>query len=287
LSSPREIKKRIVSVTNTKKITRTMEMVATAKSKKMSNKVNASKPYSDKIKELIGSLASLSSKVESPLLRKEEAPKKIALLVVTANRGLCGGYNSNIIRMTKLKIADLKAKGIAYDLYAIGKKGIAFFKFAKENLKQGYIHIDDKSGYEEAETFANLFMEEFSDGKIDGFEIISTHYVSSAEQVPLLTKVLPIEPPEGSAEVNDLVIYEPSPEAILNSLLPQVIKTSIFKVLLEAVCSEQIARRMAMKSATDAATDMIKALTRGYNRARQSKITQEISEIVAGSNSQS
>ncbi len=263
-----------------------MEMVATAKSKKMSNKVNASKPYSDKIKELIGSLASLSSKVESPLLRKEENPNRIALLVVTANRGLCGGYNSNIIRMTKVKIADLKAKGIAYDLYAIGKKGIAFFKFAKETLKQGYIHIDDKSGYEEAETFANLFMEEFSEGKIDGFEIISTHYVSSAEQVPLLTKVLPIEPPTGSAEVNDLVIYEPSPEAILNSLLPQVIKTTIFKVLLEAVCSEQIARRMAMKSATDAATDMIKALTRGYNRARQSKITQEISEIVAGSNSQ-
>jgi F-type H+-transporting ATPase subunit gamma len=286
LASPREIKKRIVSVTNTKKITRTMEMVATAKSKKMSNKVNASKPYSEKIKELIGSLSSLSSKVNSPLLRNEKEPKRIALLVVTANRGLCGGYNGNIIKMTKLKIADLKSKGIAYDIYVIGKKGISYFKFAKETVKQSFINIDDTSGYKEAEFFATMFMDEFSESKIDGLEVISTHFISSAEQAPVITKILPIAPEAGKSDVNDLVIYEPSPEAILNSLLPQVIKTSLYKIILEAVCSEQIARRMAMKSATDAATDMIKALTRGYNRARQSKITQEISEIVAGADSQ-
>ena len=163
MASPREIKKRIVSVTNTKKITRTMEMVATAKSKKMSNRVNASKPFSDKIKELVGSLASLTDKVESPLLRREESPKKIAVLVVTANRGLCGGYNSNILRMTRSYLADLKKKGIAYDLYVIGKKGISFFKFTKEPVVQAFTNIDDNSGYAEAESFANLFMDAFAD----------------------------------------------------------------------------------------------------------------------------
>lgn len=285
MASPREIKKRIVSVTNTKKITRTMEMVATAKSKKMSNRVNASKPFSDKIKELVGSLSSLSSKVESPFLRKEEVPRKIAILVVTANRGLCGGYNSNILRMTRSFISELKAKGIGYDLYVIGKKGISFFKFAKEPVVQSFINIDDNSGYKEAEFFANLFMDEFAAKKIDGLEVISTVYHSSADQRAEITRVLPIEEPTGTKEVNDSVIYEPSPEAILNSLLPQVIKTAMYKMILEAVCSEQIARRIAMKSATDAATEMIKVLVRGYNRVRQSKITQEISEIVAGADS--
>ena len=286
MASPREIKKRIVSVTNTKKITRTMEMVATAKSKKMSNKVNASKPYSDKIKELVGSLASLSSKVNSPYLRQVEVPRKLAILVVTANRGLCGGYNSNVIRLAKSRIAELKSSGISYDLYVIGKKGISYFKFAKEPVVQSFVNIDDNSGYKEAEFFATLFMDEFAEEKIDGIEVISTHFHSSAEQVAGFTKVLPIEPPTGKQEVNENILYEPNPAAILNSLLPQVIKTAFYKILLEAVCSEQIARRIAMKSATDAATEMIKTLVRGYNRVRQAKITQEISEIVAGADSQ-
>jgi len=285
LASPREIKKRIVSVSNTKKITRTMEMVATAKSKKMSNRVNASKPFSDKIKELVGSLSSLASKVESPLLRREENPKKIAILVVTANRGLCGGYNGNILRMTRSFVAELKSKGIAYDLYVIGKKGISYFRFAKEPIKQSFINIDDNSGYKEAEFFANLFMEEFSNKRIDGLEVISTVYHSSADQRSEITRVLPIEPPSDAQEVSESIIYEPSPESILNSLLPLVIKTVLYKIILEAVCSEQIARRIAMKSATDAASEMIKVLVRGYNRVRQSKITQEISEIVAGADS--
>ena len=128
-------------------------------------------------------------------------------------------------------------------------------------------------------------MEEFSSKKIDGLEVISTVYHSSADQRAEITRVLPIEPPSGTKDVNDSVIYEPSPEVILNSLLPLVIKTAMYKMILEAVCSEQIARRIAMKSATDAATDMIKILVRGYNRVRQSKITQEISEIVAGADS--
>ncbi|MCP5498605.1 MAG: ATP synthase F1 subunit gamma [Leptospiraceae bacterium] len=286
MASPREIKKRINSVKNTKKITRTMEMVATAKSKKMSDKVNASKPFSDKVKEMVGSLSSLSSQVQSPLLRKPEKIQKVALLVITANRGLCGGYNSNTIRIARNRLKEFTEKGITCDLYVIGKKGISFFKYIKQNVVESYTNIDDNSGYKEAEFFAKKFMKLFADESIDAVEIVSTVYHSSSSQTPELTKILPLESSEGSsASVQDSIIYEPDPQKILESLLPLVIKTGFYKAIMEAVCSEQIARRIAMKSATDAASEMIKLLTRGYNRVRQAKITQEISEIVGGADS--
>jgi F-type H+-transporting ATPase subunit gamma len=285
LATPREIKKRITSVKNTRKITRTMEMVATSKAKKMSNKVNASKPFAQKIDELMDSLSSLSSSIESPLLRKPEKIQKVALLVITANRGLCGGYNSNVLKMVKIRVTELKEKGIEYELHVIGKKGISFFKFIKEKLASSYTNIDDKAGYSEAEHFANLFKDKFSTGEVDAVEIISTVYHSSAHQTPEISQVLPIEPKSGGKGSEEFVLYEPSPERILESLLPMVVNMAFYKAILEAVTSEQIARRIAMKAATDAAGEMVKILTRGYNRVRQAKITQEISEIVAGADS--
>lgn len=286
MATPREIKKRINSIKNTRKITRTMEMVSTAKAKKMSDKVNASKPFSDKLKELMGSLSSLSSQVESPYLRKPDTIKKVAILVVTANRGLCGGYNSNTLKLARNRLTELKEKGTAYDLYVIGKKAISYFKYVKEPMKESYTNIDDSSGYKEAEFYANLFMELFASEQTDAVEIISTIYISSANQKPVITKVLPVEAPKiDGAAVNEVVIYEPNPTEILESLLPQMVKTAFYKAIVEAVCSEQIARRIAMKSATDAAGEMIKLLTRNYNRIRQSKITQEISEIVGAADS--
>jgi F-type H+-transporting ATPase subunit gamma len=285
LATPREIKKRINSVKNTRKITRTMEMVATSKAKKMSNKANASKPYAEKISELASSLGSLAANVNSPLLRKPEVIKKVGLLVVTANRGLCGGYNGNVIRLARARMHELKSQGIEVDLYVVGKKGISFFKYAKESVVQSFTNLDDKSGYDVAEGYANIFKELFISGKIDKVEAITTVYHSSANQKAEIVSILPIEPPKGSNKSSGMVIYEPSPEKILESLLPEVINMSFYKLSLEAVTSEQIARRVAMKSATDAASEMIKLLTRGYNRVRQAKITQEISEIVAGADS--
>jgi F-type H+-transporting ATPase subunit gamma len=285
LATPREIKKRINSVKNTRKITRTMEMVATSKAKKMSNKVNASKPFSEKLSELVGSLSGLSTTIHSPLLRKVDHIKKIALLVITANRGLCGGYNGNILRMTKARLVELKSEGIEVDLYVVGKKGISFFKYAKVPVVQSFTDLDDRSGYEVAENYANLFTDLFINEKVDRVDIISTVYHSSANQKPEMHTILPLSSKEESKGTSSQVIYEPSPERILESLLPQVVKSIFYKICLEAVTSEQIARRVAMKSATDAASDMIKLLTRGYNRIRQAKITQEISEIVAGADS--
>ncbi|AYV55011.1 ATP synthase F1 subunit gamma [Leptospira kmetyi] len=284
MATPREIKKRITSVKNTRKITRTMEMVSTAKSKKISDRVNASHPFSNKIKELVSSLASLGGVVHSPFLRRPDKIKTVALLVITANRGLCGGYNSNVNRLAKAKVAEWKKAGVNVRLFIVGKKGISFFKFAGEKAEKTYTHLDDKSGYKEAEEFANLFLELFAKEEVDAVEIVSTVYYSSASQKPEVTRVLPFEvAKEGS--VSDMIAYEPSPETVLESLLPLVVKTAFLKAILEANCSEQIARRIAMKSATDAASEMIKLLTRGYNRVRQAKITQEISEIVAGADS--
>ncbi len=288
MATPREIKKRINTVKNTKKITRTMEMVSTAKSKKAMDRVLASHPYSLKIKELVQSLSNLGSVIESPYLRNVTQPKKIGILVITANRGLCGGYNSNVCKMAKARYIELKSKGIETEIIMVGKKGINFFRFSKIPVAKSYTNIDDKSGYKEADEFATSFMTDFASGKLDGVEIISTVFHSSANQEAGITNVLPIKPVESSnkkASVSDSTIFEPSPKQILEGLLPLTIKTAFLKAILEAVCSEHIARRMAMKSATDAASDMIKLLTRGYNRVRQAKITQEISEIVGGADS--
>jgi F-type H+-transporting ATPase subunit gamma len=261
-----------------------MEMVATSKAKKMSNKANASKPYAEKISELASSLGSLAN-VNIPLLRKPEVIKKVGLLVVTANRGLCGGYNGNVIRLARARMHELKSQGIEVELYVVGKKGISFFKYIKESVTQSFTNLDDKSGYDIAEGYANIFKGLFISGKIDKVEAITTVYHSSANQKAEIVPILPIEPPKGSKISSGMVIYEPSPEKILEALLPEVINMVFYKLSLEAVTSEQIARRVAMKSATDAASEMIKLLTRGYNRVRQAKITQEISEIVAGADS--
>lgn len=269
-----------------------MEMVSTAKSKKASDRVNASQPYARKVRELVNSLSSLAKQVESPYLRKPDKIQKVGVFVITANRGLCGGYNANVNRLALKRIQEWKSQGAEVELYVVGKKGISYFKYQKIPVAAGYTHIDDKSGYKEAEEFARFFMEKFASQELDAVEIVSTIYKSAASQVPGITPILPIQESsqeqvstEQQGKINENIIYEPNPTFILAKLLPMVIKTAFQRAILEALCSEHIARRIAMKSATDAAGDMIKTLIRGYNRARQAKITQEISEIVGGASS--
>ncbi|MDF3820576.1 ATP synthase F1 subunit gamma [Leptospira sp. 96542] len=283
MATPREIKKRITSVKNTRKITRTMEMVSTAKAKKASNKVNAAKPYADLTRELVSSLSSLASIIQSPFLRKPDKIRKVAILAITANRGLCGGFNSSILKMVKNRMEELKSKGVEVEIHAAGKKAIAFFKFARIETVTSYTNIDDKAGSKEANDLATYFMERFANETVDAVEIISTHYLSAANQRPEITSVLPLTMEENTGkDSGPEILYEPDPKTILENLLPLVIKTTFVKIILESVASEHIARRIAMKAATDAAGEMIKVLTRGYNRVRQAKITQEISEIVGG-----
>lgn len=261
-----------------------MEMVSTAKAKKATNKVNAAKPYADLTRELVSSLSSLAGIIHSPYLRKPDKIRKVAILAIAANRGLCGGFNSNLLRMVKNRIEELKSKGVEVEVHAAGKKAISFFKFAKVELVTSYTNIDDKAGSKEANDLASYFMERFANESVDSVEIISTHYYSAANQKPEITSVLPLQMEDTGSKGSSgpEVLYEPDPKTILENLLPMVIKTTFVKIILESVASEHIARRVAMKAATDAAGEMIKLLTRGYNRVRQAKITQEISEIVGG-----
>ena len=287
MASARDIKKRIVSVKSTKKITRTMELVSTAKSKKAVDRVQAAMPFASKTQELIGSLVE-GSAIHHPLLRVPDKPNKVALLVTTANRGLCGAFNNNVVKLSMNRYEELKKEDVEVNLYIIGKKGVSVFKFNNYEIEETYTHIDDRPTFEQAQEFADLFIKLFSEEKIDGAEIIYTKYFSAGSQRAHIQSVLPLQlqsDDEAEASFAGEAIFEPSPEAILYSLLPRAVRVMYYRALLDSAASEQIARRIAMKNATDAASDMIKDMTLQYNRARQAKITQEIAEIVSGAES--
>ncbi len=260
-----------------------MEMVSTAKAKKATNKVNAAKPYAMLTAELVASLSGLADLIQSPYLRHPSKIRKVAILAITANRGLCGGFNSNLLRMVRNRVEEWKTKGVEVEIHAGGKKAISYFKFMKMETVSSHTNLDDKAGAKEAIALANYFMGRFANETVDAVEIISTHYLSAASQRPEIYQVLPIEmKASGTSSSGVEVLYEPDPKTILENLLPLVIRTAFTRIIFESAASEHIARRVAMKSATDAAGEMIKLLTRGYNRVRQAKITQEISEIVGG-----
>lgn len=283
MATSKEIRNRIGSVQNTKKITRTMELVSTAKAKKAVDKVVASRPYADKISELISSLAAQGEVADHPLLRKHAHVRRALVVVVTANRGLCGGYNANILRAAAQLIDDYKKNNVEVIVHLIGKKAVSFFNYQKIPYAASFTHVDDKLTFADAQKFAEDYMEKFSLEAVDKIDLVYTRYLSAAQQRPVTETILPVEIPSGEGSQKTLpFIFEPDPQAILKSLLPKAICQNLYQSLLDAMASEQIARRIAMKNATDAASDMIKALTKQYNRVRQAKITQEIAEIVGG-----
>jgi F-type H+-transporting ATPase subunit gamma len=283
MATSKEIRSRIGSVQNTKKITRTMELVSTAKAKKAVDKVVASRPYAQKIKELIGSLAAQGEVADHPLLRRHANIRKALVVVVTANRGLCGGYNTNIIRSSVALIEAYKKAGVEVVVHVIGKKAISFFNYQKIPYAASFTNVDDKLRFSDAQKFAETYMEAFSLETVDKIDIVYTKYINAAVQKPIVETVLPVEINTEEKEHKSLpFLFEPDPQAILESLLPKAICMNVYQSLIDAIASEQIARRIAMKSATDAASDMIKSLTLQYNRIRQAKITQEIAEIVGG-----
>ena len=208
-----------------------------------------------------------------------------ALLVVSANRGLCGGYNTNVLVKAERWIQSQREVGRETDVSMVGKKGVARAKFRQIPLVATYTHIEDRPSFREADEFARGFMERFLAGEVDQVWVLSTRYVSAATQTPTLTQILPIQPPEreGDAEApaSDF-LFEPDPVTILESLLPFYVSQLVYRLLIEAACSEQLARRLAMKLATDNAEELTKMYTRVYNRQRQAGITQQIMEIVGG-----
>ena len=284
----KDIKKKITSISNTRKITRTMEMVAAAKSKQTIDRVEASTPYSSKLTELLNSLTG-GQNVDHFLVREKEKVQKSALLVVTANRGLCGGYNTNVANLAEKWVRAEEAEGREAHVMMVGKKGISRFRFRKVEVAEKRTDIEDKPSFSQAAEIADGFIESFRKGEVDRVMVAVTRYHSAVVQQADLFQLLPIIPPETDeadgeevSQQNTDFIFEPDPERILEDLLPFSVKHTMYRLLLEAAAGEQIARRVAMKLATDNAGELTRFYTGKYNRERQASITQQIMEIVGG-----
>ena len=284
MATARELKNKIRSVKNTQKITRTMEMISTAKARVCQKRIEAAQPYGDRLAHILQDLKSAGADATHPLLRVPEETRSEVLFVITANRGLCGGYNSNVLRVAERYLDRRQAEGVEVEVHMIGKKGIARFRYTQREVHKKYIDFDDQSTFAQAEAAIQPMLERYAAGDIDAVSVVFTHYMNSARQQPVARAMLPIPTDEGGkGKPAGNFMLEPSPEAILESLLPLSLKTQLFQALLEAVTGEQIARRNAMKSATDNASEMQKKYTQLYNRNRQASITQEILEVIGGS----
>src|SRR5213594_2758852 len=290
MPKPRELRRRIKSVQSTRKITKTMELVATSKLKRAQDRVVAARPYATALAEVIGDLYAPELAERFPLLRQPKAPGvsgRVALIVITANRGLCGAFNANLIREARRRIEQLEAEGAGVDLHLIGKKGITYFKFAKRAAASQRTGVGDKPTPSHAAEVVGPLMTQFESGALDAVEVVFAQFKSAVSTPPTTLRVLPIAPP-GTTDpgrkpgVAGNYILKPSAEAILEQLLPLYVRNQIYRALVETAAAEHGARRTAMKNATDSAGDILDLLRRTYNRARQAVITQELAEIVGG-----
>ena len=283
MAKGRELKGRIKSVENTRKITRTMEMVATSKMKRAQDRVVAARPYANALTDVISSLYSSDLAERFPLLRQPATPRRVALVVLTSNRGLAGGFNANLIKEARARIAELERSGLQVDVHVIGKKGLGYFKYVGRALASQRIDITDRPTAENAAEIVDQLMNDFIAGQIDGVYVTYSKFNSVLNTPPTTDRVLPVTPPEAKAGgvQRDYLLF-PNAEAILTELLPSYVRNSVYRALVETVAGEQCARRTAMKNATDNAGDILNVLRRTYNRARQAQITQEIAEIVGG-----
>ncbi len=275
-----DVKRRIKSVENTRQITRTMELVATSKLKKATDRVRAAAPYSDALASIVGSLYAPELSEKFPLLRRPEKVERVAVLLLTANRGLAGGFNANLIKEARYLLERFAEEGVETDLHIVGKKGIAYFRFRGHAIASTRIDIGDNPSMEDAESVIAGLRDEFAAGRIDAVHIVSSEFISAMSTPPRVTELLPIQG-SGSGGLDNFILT-PKAEILLERLLPAYLRNSTYRALVENVAAEQGARRSAMKSATDNAGDVLEYLTRSYNRARQGQITQEIAEIVGG-----
>ncbi len=281
MQSTKEVKRRIRSVENTRQITRTMEMVATSKLKRATDRVRAAEPYGDALGAIVRSLYLRKLAEAFPLLHQPEEIRRVAVLVVTANRGLCGGFNAGIIREARLLREDLLEKGQEPELHVVGKKGIAFFSFREIPLALQKVDLGDAPTVEDAEDIIRPFLDRFEARELDQLLLVSAEFRSALSTPPRVFEVLPVRPPK-KVQPADHYILSPGLHVLVNRLLPAYLRNIVYRALVENAAAEQGARRTAMKSATDNAGDMLETLTRNYNRARQGQITQQISEIVGG-----
>ena len=282
MAKGRELKGRIRSVQNTRKITRTMEMVSTSKLKRAQDRVEAARPYAERLAGVIGRLLTPELAARYPLLRQPERVRRAAVLLLTSNRGLAGAFNANLIRETRGLLARLRSEGAEVELHAAGKKGIGFFRYQGETLGTAAADISDRPGAADAERLVDGLMARFVAGELDAVYVVYAKFNSALSTPPTTQQLLPVAPPEGGQGGDADYILEPSGDEILGRILPLYVRNSVYRALVETAAAEHGARRTAMKNATDNAGDILETLTRTYNRVRQAAITQEIAEIVGG-----
>ena len=281
MAKGRELKSRIKSVENTRKITRTMEMVATSKMKRAQDRVSAARPYAQALSDVIASLYSPDLAEQFPLLRQPSQVRRAAVMLLTANRGLAGAFNANLIKEARATIARLEGEGVTVDLHAVGRKGLGYFRYIGRAIASSRTDISDRPTAENAAELVNDLTAAFARGDIDAVYVIYPNFKSVLSAPPATVQVLPVQPPESGAKQRDYILA-PDAQTILGELLPLYVRNSVYRALVEMTAAFYAAQRTAMKNATDNATDMLKILGRTYNRARQATITQEIAEIVGG-----
>ena len=281
MAKGRELKGRIKSVEGTRKITRTMEMVATSKLKRAQDRVVAARPYARALSEVIADLYTPDLAERFPLLRQPGRVRRAAVLLITSNRGLAGAFNSNLIRETRNLLAKLEGEGTEIEFHVVGRKGLGFFRFVGRKIATNRTDLTDRPTADDAVALVEPMMESFVRGTVDAVYVVYAKFNSVLSTPPTAERILPVTPPAKKGAQRDYLLF-PSAEAILSELLPLYVRNTVYRALVETAAGEQGARRTAMKNATDNAGEMLNVLRRTYNRARQAQITQEIAEIVGG-----
>jgi F-type H+-transporting ATPase subunit gamma len=288
----REYRRRIKSVNSTKKITRAMELIAAARIAKAQQRINASRPYAEAITQVVRTVTAEGAGDDHPLTTPRENPSRAAMLVISSDRGLAGGYSANVLRLGERTSGALQERGLEVVPYLVGRKAVSFYRFRGRDTSKSWTGFSEQPSYDDAKAVGDALVEEFvkgsDDGGVDEIHLIFTHYESIATQRATAVKLIPLD----SDQIDDkdgeddgprgLVEFEPEGNGVLDALLPRYLTARIYAAMLDAAASEQVARRRAMKSATDNADELIKKLTRDANSARQAEITQEIMEIVGG-----
>ena len=290
MANARALDKRRKSIRNIRKITRTMELIATARYKKAMDRAAAATAYTEQITKIVSRLADAGLDVQHPLLEQREKINTTRVLVLASNRGLCGGYNASILRTALPRIKSLRESIPNVIVDASGKRGVNGLKFRGIETEQRFLQFEDQPDYDDVEKIAEGYLAEYITGKIDRLDVVYTKFISTSKQEAVIETLLPLgslgdesdSASDGSDDTNAEYEFLPSAESILEEVVPTSFKVKLFKCFLDAAVSEQVARMIAMKGATESAGDMIKQLSMTYNRARQSQITGEIMEIIGG-----
>jgi F-type H+-transporting ATPase subunit gamma len=283
MAGGREIKTKIKSVQNTRKVTRALEMVSASKIRRAQDLMKASRPYARLMRQMIGHIARANTEYRHPFLVEHPAVRRVGYLVISTDRGLCGGLNSNLFRKLLADIREFQKQGVEVDIVAIGQKATAFFRRLKVNMVGSVTHLGERPRVEQLIGVIKVMLDGYSERKLDRVFLAYNDFVNTMTQKAVLDQLLPLPPGEEAEGGHDWdYLYEPDPQSILDHVLTRYVESLVYQGVLENLASEHAARMVAMKSASDNATKLIGTLTLIYNKARQAAITQEISEIVGG-----